>query len=95
MRPSKDVRDVKLKSLKKRWKEKAFAAGVNREEVEAATLDFSEACFDGGLELRFRLEDAHLLADPAVREVGLLRLDLRARHLLGGDILEGLIVLGG
>jgi putative nucleotidyltransferase with HDIG domain len=51
VRPSKDVRDVPLKSIKKRWKEKAFAAGVDREEVERATADFSRAAFDGGLEL--------------------------------------------
>ncbi len=51
VRPSKDVRDVKLKSLKKRWKEKAFARGVDREEVEEATADFSRVCFDGSLEL--------------------------------------------
>jgi len=51
VRPSKDVRDVKLKSIKKRWKEKAFARGVDREHVEAATADFSRECFDGKLEL--------------------------------------------
>ena len=51
VRPSKDVRDVKMKSLKKRWKEKAFARGVDRVEVEEATADFSRACFDGRLEL--------------------------------------------
>ncbi len=51
VRPSKDVRDVKLKSLRKRWKEKSFAAGVHRGEVEQATSEFSDACFDGGLEL--------------------------------------------
>ena len=51
VRPSKDVRDVKLKSIRKRWKEKAFAAGVDRGEVEEATADFSRACFEGGLEL--------------------------------------------
>ena len=51
VRPSKDVRDVKMKSLRKRWKEKAFARGVDRSEVEEATADFSRECFDGNLEL--------------------------------------------
>lgn len=51
VRPSKDVRDVKLKSLKKRWKEKAFARGVDRSEVEEATADFSRVCYDSSLEL--------------------------------------------
>jgi putative nucleotidyltransferase with HDIG domain len=51
VRPSKDVRDVEVKSIKKRWKERAFAAGVDREHVEAATADFSRACFGGKLEL--------------------------------------------
>lgn len=51
IRPSKDVREVKLKSVKKRWKERAFAAGVNREEVELATNDFSRNSFNGELEL--------------------------------------------
>src|SRR5262249_49593709 len=51
VRPSKNVRDVELKSIKKRWKERIFAAGVHREQVEQATADFSRACFDGKLEL--------------------------------------------
>jgi len=51
IRPSKDVREVKLKSVRKRWKERAFAAGVNREEVELATNDFSRNSFNGELEL--------------------------------------------
>lgn len=33
IRPDKDVKGVELGSLKKRFKNKAFAAGVNREEV--------------------------------------------------------------
>ncbi len=34
VRPSKDIRDVKVKSVKKKWKDKSFAAGVNRKEIE-------------------------------------------------------------
>jgi putative nucleotidyltransferase with HDIG domain len=34
VRPSKAVRDVTTKSVKKKWKEKSFAAGVNREVIE-------------------------------------------------------------
>jgi putative nucleotidyltransferase with HDIG domain len=56
VRPTKDVRDVPLKSVQKRWKEKIFAAGVDREHVEAATADFSRACFGGGLELWAHVE---------------------------------------
>lgn len=51
VRPSKDVRDVKLKSVKKRWKERSFAAGVDRQHVEEVSEDFSRVCFDGALEL--------------------------------------------
>jgi predicted hydrolase (HD superfamily) len=39
VRPSKDVRDVEVKSIKKKWKTKAFAPGVNREEIEAGAAD--------------------------------------------------------
>ena len=39
VRPSKDIRDVKLKSVRKKWKDRAFAAKVNREEIERAAAD--------------------------------------------------------
>ena len=51
VRPSKDIRDVQVKSIKKKWKDRAFAAGVDRDHVQEATADFSRACFDGSLEL--------------------------------------------
>jgi putative nucleotidyltransferase with HDIG domain len=51
VRPSKDLREVELKSIQKRWKERAFAAGVDREHVAQATAEFSRACFGGELEL--------------------------------------------
>ncbi|MCJ7552108.1 MAG: HAD family hydrolase [Anaerolineae bacterium] len=35
VRPSKSLLDVKVRSVKKKWKDKSFAAGVKREDVEA------------------------------------------------------------
>ncbi len=36
VRPSKSILDVELKSVKKKWKDKTFAAPVHREEIEHA-----------------------------------------------------------
>lgn len=37
VRPSKSIFDVEVKSVKKKWKEKSFAAGVSREIIERGT----------------------------------------------------------
>jgi predicted hydrolase (HD superfamily) len=34
VRPSKDLRDVEVSSVKKKWKDKLFAAAVNRADIE-------------------------------------------------------------
>ncbi|MGC9467160.1 MAG: HD domain-containing protein [Anaerolineae bacterium] len=34
VRPSKSIMDVKVSSVKKKWKDKSFAAGVKREDIE-------------------------------------------------------------
>lgn len=39
VRPSQKLADVKLKSIKKKWKQKEFAKAINREEIERAAQD--------------------------------------------------------
>jgi putative nucleotidyltransferase with HDIG domain len=51
VRPSKNIADVKLKSVRNKWKDRRFAAGVDRDHVEEVTADFSRVCFDSQLDL--------------------------------------------
>ena len=39
VRPSKSIYDVKLRSVRRKWKDKAFAAAVDRQEIEKAADD--------------------------------------------------------
>ncbi|HIP96208.1 MAG TPA: HDIG domain-containing protein [Anaerolineae bacterium] len=45
VRPSKSIFDVKVKSVRKKWKDKSFAAGVNRGDIEQGAAEL-------GVELR-------------------------------------------
>lgn len=40
VRPSRSLYDLKVKSVKKKWKDRAFAAGADRGEIERATEEF-------------------------------------------------------
>ncbi len=51
VRPSRNIGDVKIRSIRKKWKTLRFAAGVDREHVTEVTADFSRECFGGQLEL--------------------------------------------
>lgn len=46
VRPSKKIADVKLKSIKKKWKAKEFAKGVNRKEIEKAAQELGIDLWD-------------------------------------------------
>jgi putative nucleotidyltransferase with HDIG domain len=41
VRPSRSLYDLKVSSVKKKWKDHSFAAGANRQEIEAAAQDFN------------------------------------------------------
>ena len=71
VRPQKDLRALKVKSVKKSWKSKIFAAGVDRDHVREVTEDFSTQCFDGKLELWEHVGNVLTAMQGAAEELGL------------------------
>jgi putative nucleotidyltransferase with HDIG domain len=46
VRPSRPIYDLEASSVKKKWKDKAFAAGTNREEMEMGAEEFGIPLWD-------------------------------------------------
>ena len=42
VRPTKDLRDVTVKSVRNKWKDKAFAAAIHRQDIERFTAELGE-----------------------------------------------------
>ncbi|MBA7610804.1 hypothetical protein ES703_18018 [subsurface metagenome] len=64
VRPSKSVMDMKVKSVKKKWKDKSFAAGVNRDVIAKGAEML-------GVELGELIEDVIMGMRDVADEIGL------------------------
>jgi putative nucleotidyltransferase with HDIG domain len=64
IRPSKSVADLEAKSVMKKWKDKSFAAGVNRSVIEEGTMML-------GVELRDLVTDVIMGMREVADRVGL------------------------
>ena len=71
VRPSKSVLDMKAKSVKKKWKNKRFAAGVNREIIEKGAMML-------GVELGELITDTIMGMREVARQIGLAGEDSKA-----------------
>ncbi|KAF0108311.1 MAG: hypothetical protein FD146_885 [Anaerolineaceae bacterium] len=65
VRPSRSLLDLEPASVKKKWKDKAFAAGANRAEIEKAAAEF-------GLELWEHVGNVILAMRAIAPELGLV-----------------------
>ena len=64
VRPSRSLYDLNAASVKKKWKDRAFAAGANREEIEKATAEF-------GIELWEHVDNVIVAMRRIAGELGL------------------------
>jgi putative nucleotidyltransferase with HDIG domain len=65
VRPSRSLMDLTASSVKKKWKDRAFAAGTNREEMEKGAAEF-------GVELWQHVDDVILALRRIAPELGLV-----------------------
>lgn len=65
VRPSRSLYDLTSSSVKKKWKDKAFAAGTNREEMAEAAADF-------GVDLWEHVDNVILAMRRIAPELGLV-----------------------
>ena len=65
VRPSRSLDDLTSQSVKKKWKDRAFAAGANREEISKAAEEF-------GIELWEHVDNVILAMRPIAGELGFL-----------------------
>ena len=70
VRPSRSVMDMKAKSVKKKWKNKAFAAGVNRDVIEKGAgmlnMEVGELITDVIMGMREVADEIGLKGNPDV-----------------------------
>jgi predicted hydrolase (HD superfamily) len=64
VRPSRALHDLEAASVKKKWKDRAFAAGANREEIAHSAADF-------GVELWEHVDHVIAAMRPIAAELGL------------------------
>jgi putative nucleotidyltransferase with HDIG domain len=65
VRPSRSLLDLEVKSVKKKWKDRAFAAGANRDEIEESAAEF-------GVELWEHVGNVILAMRSIAPELGLV-----------------------
>jgi len=73
LRPSKSILDLTVKSVKKKWKDRAFAAGVKRDVIE-------EGCRSLGMDLDAVIDETIKGMREAAESIG-----LKGEALPGGD----------
>ena len=65
VRPSRSLYDLTASSVKKKWKDRAFAAGANREEIAQSAEEF-------GMELWQHVDNVILAMRPIAPQLGLV-----------------------